>query len=160
MQLKVENMTEKYAIEVLCWKYEKPYDYYNNVLTSGAILELVSYRYYVVLDGDRKIIGYFCIGKPARVPNENFNKAYIEDCVDIGIGMKPELTGKGFGTIFFQKVLEFVEEMYEKDIRLTVATFNKRAIRLYEKFHFKKKSHFEKDKEEFMTMIKKRSMRR
>lgn len=156
MQLIIKNMTEKYAVEVLCWKYEKPYDYYNNVLTSGAILELVSYRYYVMLNEHSKIVGYFCIGKPARVPSDHFKEAYKEDCIDIGIGMNPALTGKGFGKVFFQKILEFVEEKYEKDIRLTVALFNKRAIHLYEAFQFKEGVRFTRDDVEFMTMIKRR----
>ncbi|WP_309299184.1 N-acetyltransferase [Ureibacillus sinduriensis] len=39
-------------------------------------------------------------------------------------------------------------------IRLTVAKFNQRAIRLYEKLGFKKDKEFWTDRAEFMTMVK------
>ncbi|RKQ33918.1 GNAT family N-acetyltransferase [Oceanobacillus halophilus] len=154
MQLTIRKMTEKYAIDVLCWKYEKPYDFYNNVLTSGAIMELLTYKYYVVLDKYNHLIGYFCVGRPAQVPVGDQHDAYKEDCIDIGIGMKPELTGKGNGERFFSYILRFVQEQNQhKDIRLTVATFNKRAVRLYEKLGFVKQIAFVSDNGvEFITM--------
>lgn len=155
MNLKIKNMNEKYAIEVLCWKYEKPYDFYNTVLTSSAILELVTYDYYVVFHSD-EIIGYFCLGIPAQVPEGESLGVYKEDCIDVGIGMKPEWTGKGYGSKFFSLILSFVKEKHEeKSIRLTVATFNKRAIHLYEKFGFTEKERFIRKDVEYMTMIKK-----
>ncbi|MFD1849882.1 GNAT family N-acetyltransferase [Oceanobacillus bengalensis] len=156
MHLTVKKMTEKYAIEVLCWKYDKPYDFYNNVLTSGAMMELLTNKYFVVLDGHSQLIGYFCTGKPAQVPDGNRSKAYLYDCIDIGIGMKPELTGKGNGHHFFSFVLRFVQEKYSKDIRLTVATFNERAIKLYENFGFERQMEFMREDVEFITMVKNR----
>ncbi|WP_156288702.1 GNAT family N-acetyltransferase [Oceanobacillus salinisoli] len=155
MQFTIKNMTENYAIEVLCWKYEKPYDFYNNVLTSGAIMELLTYKYYVVLDDYNSLIGYFCTGRPAQVPAGDGHGAYKEDCIDVGIGMHPELTGKGKGSVFFSNVLRFLKEKHRgKDIRLTVATFNTRAIRLYEKVGFVRDFTFMSDDVEFITMKK------
>ncbi|RLL44906.1 GNAT family N-acetyltransferase [Oceanobacillus piezotolerans] len=156
MLLQVRKMTEKYATEVLCWKYDKPYDFYNQILSSGAIMELLTYKYYVVLDDYLKVIGFFCTGKPARVPLGEKFYIYEEDCVDIGIGLKPELTGKGNGKTFLTFILRFLEESDSRDIRLTVATFNKRAIKLYENVGFKEQIRFYKNDTEFMTMIKRK----
>lgn len=154
MPLRINKMTEKYAIDVLCWKYERPYDFYNNVLTSNAILELIGSNYYVVLDNHYELIGYFCIGLPAQVPIGDQFHAYEEECMDIGIGMKPELTGKGNGSRFFSAILEFIQETHQGiDLRLTVAAFNKRAIRLYENMGFVKQMHFKnKEDTEFIVM--------
>ncbi|WP_249870652.1 GNAT family N-acetyltransferase [Oceanobacillus saliphilus] len=155
MSLKVVKMNQHAAVEALCWKYEKPYDFYNNILTSNAILELLSNHYYGVQDDYNNLIGFFCTGRSAQVPAGNLLGAYEEDCVDVGIGMKPELTGKGKGYEFFTHILSFVCEKHkDKDIRLTVATFNERAIHLYEKFGFERKRLFHSDDTEFITMIK------
>ncbi|WP_085992911.1 GNAT family N-acetyltransferase [Oceanobacillus senegalensis] len=160
MQLIIKKMTEKYAVDVLCWKYEKPYNFYNNVLTSGAIMELLTYKYFVVLDKYNDLIGYFCIGRPAQIPDGELNGVYKEDCIDVGIGMKPRLTGKGKGHIFFSRILRFIQEKHpDKDIRLTVATFNERAIRLYKKLGFVEDASFYSKEMEFITMKRKREMR-
>lgn len=58
MQYTIRNMTETYAIEVLCWKYERPYNFYNQVLTSHAIMELTGNKYYVVFDRYDVLIGF------------------------------------------------------------------------------------------------------
>ncbi|RDW17595.1 GNAT family N-acetyltransferase [Oceanobacillus arenosus] len=155
MKLSIQKMTEKYAVEILCWKYEKPYDFYNHVLTSDAILELVTNKYFVVLDEYNQLVGYFCIGKSAQVPAGVQYGAYKEDFIDVGIGMKPEFTGKGMGSEFFAQILEFIEAQNKNGaIRLTVATFNERAINLYEKLGFVKKMTFERRKMDFITMVR------
>ena len=60
-----------------------------------------------------------------------------EDVIDIGLGMKPDLTGKGMGRTFFQAGIAFaVEKFKPKTFRLSVATFNKRAITLYKNIGF------------------------
>lgn len=155
MQYTIRNMTETYAIEVLCWKYERPYNFYNQVLTSHAIMELTGNKYYVVFDRYDVLIGFFCVGASAKVPAGYPHGAYQEACVDVGLGMKPAFTGKGLGFSFFSAILDFVAENYEGiDIRLTVATFNKRAIRLYEKSGFVEQTKFQSERAEFSTMIK------
>ncbi|WP_430788050.1 GNAT family N-acetyltransferase [Virgibacillus flavescens] len=155
MRLIKRKMTQDFAVETLHWKYEKPYDLYNNELNSEAIEELLSYSYFAIVDQDDELLGYFCTGVSAQVPAGNKVKAYSEDMVDIGIGMKPTLTGKGFGTTFFSFILHDIEQANPNlRMRLTVATFNKRAIRLYEKFGFIKKNKFESDLTEFITMVK------
>lgn len=155
MSLSIKKMNQHYAVEALCWKYPKPYDIYNNILTTDAILELLSNKYYVIFDKNDLLIGFFCTGRSAQVPAGDLAGVYNEDCVDIGIGMKPELTGKGRGYDFFSHILTFVQEFHKgKDIRLTVAIFNKRAIHLYEKSGFIKQGDFSREDVDFITMIK------
>ena len=158
MSLSIKKMNQHYAVDALCWKYQKPYDFYNHILTSDAILELLSNKYYVTLDDCDELIGFFCTGRSAQVPAGDLVGVYKEDCVDIGLGMKPELTGKGKGHEFFSHILTFVEGNHkDKDIRLTVATFNKRAIHLYEKAGFVKQGEFSNDEADFITMKKHRA---
>lgn len=153
MDIHIARMTQKYAVEALCWKYEKPYDFYNNVLTTSAIVELLGGSYYAIVDSSYKLIGFFCTGRSAKIPAGERNAVYIEDCVDLGLGMNPVLTGKGHGDQFLKRILHFIELEYKgKPIRLTVASFNKRAIRLYEKNNFIKEHQFQYKDMEFITM--------
>lgn len=159
VDIHIARMTEKFAVEALCWKYEKPYDFYNNILTTSAIVELLGGDYYALVDSSHKLVGFFCTGKSAKVPSGERNAAYLEDCVDLGLGMNPDLTGKGLGDQFLQRILRFIErEHQEKDIRLTVATFNERAIRLYEKNHFIREHRFYYKETEFITMKRKNTI--
>lgn len=154
MQLLIGNMTEDYAVQILNWTYDAPYDFYNNELNSDSIKEMLDNDYYVVLDDTDELVGFFCIGSSAQVPVGSQFGAYSENFIDIGIGMKPELTGRGFGFIFFSLILQYIHANFENTpFRLTVAKFNQRAIHLYENLGFSKKMEFTNGSTVFITMI-------
>ena len=57
--------------------------------------------------------------------------------LDYGLGLRPDLTGRGLGLEFFLSGLEFAREQYEpRRVFLHVAEFNQRAIRVYERAGF------------------------
>jgi len=64
--------------------------------------------------------------------------------LDIGLGMKPELTGQGLGKTFFRTILAHTKTLADAEprVRLTVATFNQRAMRLYSHFGFQEVERF------------------
>jgi ribosomal protein S18 acetylase RimI-like enzyme len=152
MELFIKDMSEKFAVEIVNWRYEAPYDFYNNEVTSEAINEMIENPYYAVINQSEELVGFFCIGSTAQVPIGHQFGAYSEEFLDIGIGMKPDLTGKGLGSTFFSKVLQTIEK--DKPLRLTVAEFNRRAIHLYMKLGFIEKMKFKRDSIEFIVMIK------
>ncbi len=55
-----------------------------------------------------------------------------------GLAVHPEFAGKGIGNKMIQEIIAFVKEKGFLRIELSVATFNERAIRLYEKNGFEK----------------------
>ena len=153
MKFSVENMNEISASKILNWQYEEPYDFYNNEHNAEGIKEMFENNYSVVLNQHKELIGFFCVGSSAQVPIGAKVGAYTEDIIDIGLGMAPAFTGKGNGLTFFSFVLESLCKSYGNvPIRLTVATFNQRAIHLYEKFEFIKVMDFTTDSAEFQTM--------
>jgi [ribosomal protein S18]-alanine N-acetyltransferase len=155
MKFVVKRMTEEYAKQILSWKYEAPYDFYNNEESSESLRELLENPYYALLNTDETLIGFFCIGISAQVPFGRTVGAYSEDINDIGIGMNPSLTGQGFGAEFFSFILSYILETYKVDsLRLTVAAFNQRAIHLYTKLGFVKKMEFSRGAIKFITMVK------
>lgn len=64
--------------------------------------------------------------------------------VEIGFGMRPDLTGRGFGQEFVTFLVDYIIKTYHpENISLAVATFNKRAITLYERIGFRLTERFD-----------------
>jgi len=151
MKLHTREMTKEYAIEILNWKYLPPYDIYNLDFNDEAILDFLVHSYMAILNQDNQLIGFYCTGTSAQVPKGYEYNVYEEDYVDIGVGLKPDLTGQGFGKEFMLYVLS---EIGKDKLRLTVAAFNERAIRLYKRFGFQEVAKFSNTKNDFIVMIK------
>lgn len=155
MEVFFKKMNSKIATAILDWKYEEPYDFYNNEQTVEALEELMEGSYYTV-NKNSEVIGFFCTGESARVPSGNMFNVYKEDFIDMGVGMHPNLVGQGKGYEFCSCVIKFIEDNTpSKPLRLTVAMFNERAIRLYKKLGFVIENEFGNDVTKFMTMVRK-----
>ncbi|HWI48113.1 MAG TPA: GNAT family N-acetyltransferase [Rummeliibacillus sp.] len=155
MILKMKKMNKTLAKEILHWQYDPPYDFYNNDCTDENIKEMLNGTYNALVDDHNRLVGFFCVGESAKVPAGYKFGVYKEDWIDMGLGMNPYLVGKGNGFEFCTYIIDFIKNRFgESPIRLTVATFNKRAIHLYEKLGFVCENRFNSDIAEFITMIK------
>ncbi len=156
MQLTMQQMDKETAANILEWRYEKPYDLYNNEATEESLDELLDGTYKAVFEADR-LVGFYCSGIAAQVPKGRNEGAYPEGFIDLGIGMDPELTGQGKGHHFFGYVVSAIKNEHPKQgLRLTVAEFNERAIRLYKKFGFTEAQRFNTEVAVFITMEQRR----
>lgn len=153
---RILQMTKPFALDISTWIYNEPYAIYSFQNNDETIAELISGEYYTYVDSQNRLMGYFCFGRSAQIPIEN-PEAYTYDALDMGLGMKPSLCGKGLGLSFLNDGIAFAEKNFKpKQYRLTVASFNKRAIHLYEKAGFvilKPVIHM-KSHEEFYIMAK------
>lgn len=53
--------------------------------------------------------------------------------MEIGLGLRPDLCGKGYGKFFLKQIEEYILSKFQVNkITFTVASFNTRAIRVYE----------------------------
>ncbi|MBA2278797.1 MAG: GNAT family N-acetyltransferase [Chloroflexia bacterium] len=143
MRLTFGPMSEEVVRLVAVWTYEPPYDIYN--LASAPIDELVSgltdpaNGYYAIADETGDIIAFCCFGPDARVPGGD----YAAPAIDIGIGLRPDLTGQGLGPGVIGAALDFAEAVLGGHaFRVTIAAFNRRSIRAFEKLGFDEKSRF------------------
>ncbi|AHA74613.1 GNAT family N-acetyltransferase [Bacillus thuringiensis] len=150
----IHKLTEEEANEINTWTYEEPYSLYSFSGEKEVIEELLDGTYYGCCDDQGEFIGYFCFGENAQVPGGRDTNVYGgEEAIDIGLGMKPALTGKGMGKEFFQAGIAFATKEFNANMfRLSVATFNTRAITLYKNIGFKQGLIFLSRGREFMLM--------
>ncbi|RKI28227.1 GNAT family N-acetyltransferase [Bacillus thuringiensis] len=150
----IHKLTEEEANEINTWTYEEPYSLYSFSGEKEVIEELLDGTYYGCCDDQGEFIGYFCFGENAQVPGGRDANLYGgEEVIDIGLGMKPALTGKGMGKEFFQAGIAFATKEFNANMfRLSVATFNTRAITLYKNIGFKQGLIFLSRGREFMLM--------
>ncbi|AZN41214.1 hypothetical protein [Paenibacillus albus] len=55
-----------------------------------AIDAMIAEPYFAVFDRHANLFGFFCSGISAQVPNDEYR--YDDNFIDIGLGMKPDLT--------------------------------------------------------------------
>ena len=133
-EFQIVKMTEEYAALVSKWKYEDEYSFYDH--NENDINSYLCDEYFACVNNCGELIGYFCFGQDARIPTVE-KDPYVGDFLDIGLGLKPDLCGLGFGPAFLEKGLKYAESLFNtKSFRLSVAVFNVRAIKVYEKAGF------------------------
>ena len=139
MRFTLTPITRADAQAVSRWRYDGPYSVYNGSPDAVPSLLEPRYLYHSVHDDYGFLVGYFCFGEDARVAAGKSSGVYDrEDALDVGLGMRPDLTGRGLGEQFVRAGLQFADEAYSPPaFRLTVATFNHRAISVYERVGFR-----------------------
>ena len=155
MKVKVRRMTEMEALKILVWQYAPPYSWYNFEKNESGFKALVEDDYYCVLSETGKLIGFFCYGEVAQV-SAGLEGGFYRDSsyLDIGLGMNPLLCGKGYGVHFLPIGMEYAKRHFSfSKFRLTVASFNYRAIKTYLRVGFKECGRFLVGKYEFIVMI-------
>jgi len=138
LRFTLKPITPDDARAISRWRYGGRYSVYDGDLASVDSLLEPRLLYHSVYDERGDLAGYFCFGEDARVSAGRRLGVYErEPALDIGLGMRPDLTGRGLGEEFVHAGLRFAKETYSPQaFRLTVAAFNRRAIRVYESVGF------------------------
>lgn len=136
---------ETSAREFLSWRYEPPYDIYNYPPEQMETFLQYSIdpenNVYAMFAPDGELIGSCSYGRDAQVPGGD----YSEEALDIGLMVKPELTGQGLGAAFAKEVIRNgVSKYAPKKLRVTIAAFNHRAMRVWEKNGFRQTQTFKR----------------
>lgn len=134
-------LEEADARAIMAWRYEGQYAIYNweDEDDPADMLDRRS-PHYAIKDERGELIGFFAFGSSAQVWDSGEPHLYSENkTVTVGLGMRPDLTGKGLGLAFVQAGLDFAREHFKPDyFRLYVLTFNERAILVYERVGFER----------------------
>ncbi len=135
MRFALSPINEPDAQAISLWRYQGPYSIYNVYAAAIPWLLNPRFRYHAAHDERGELVGYFCFGEDARVSAGA--GLYANGPLDVGLGMRPDLVGRGLGRGFVEAGLEFALEVYSPEsFRMTVAAFNRRAIRVYEELGF------------------------
>ena len=130
-------MDQASARAVLSWRYEEPYALYNTPpdRMEAGVQALLDPRnaYHAITNGRGDLVGYCCIGPDAQVPGGDYNA----EALDVGMGLRPDLTGQGHGPTYVDAVLDFARRTFAPAaFRVTVAEFNARALRVWQEAGF------------------------
>jgi ribosomal-protein-alanine N-acetyltransferase len=130
MAFTFKSMQENDAHAIITWHYEAPYDFYNAESDLEDLAELLDPHsweetYYSVFNEQHELAGFFVF------------KRVDDETLEIGLSLRPDLTGKGIGVAFLDAGLAFARDHFATArFCLNVAAFNRRAIRVYERAGF------------------------
>jgi RimJ/RimL family protein N-acetyltransferase len=145
VSLTVQPLTAAQIRQFLTWEYEGPYAMYDmtgdDVETAVLFFSNPDNGYFAIVNEGGELLGFCNFGADARVPGG----AYDEPALDIGIGMRPDLTGRKQGAAYAAAVFAFAAQQYPAPLlRVTIAEFNERAQRLCRGFGFEITGRFER----------------
>src|SRR5919107_6333952 len=100
-------MSDEEATRISRWHYEPPYDFYDATSDQDDLQEL--------LDPERRKDAYFSVFDEGGVLVGFFQFERDSKSVDVGLGMRPDLTGKGLGVEYLLAELEFARRRYSPE---------------------------------------------
>ena len=131
----ISPISDAAARQIVGWRYEALYDIYDLDGSDETIQYVLDPQnnFYTLFDEHNDLIGFCSFGQDGQVPGGD----YGVDALDIGMGIRPDLTGQGQGHILVATAIEFAKEQFHpKMLRITIASFNQRAQRVWEKNGF------------------------
>ena len=121
----IQPMSQDSADQIAAWTYPAPYDFYDMVADEEDLAQLLS-------ESTRENTYFEVIRNGALFGFATFYPK--KDHLEIGLGMKPDQTGKGLGVNFYQAIEDFARKNFDCQVlQLSVASFNQRALALYQK---------------------------
>ncbi len=110
MILSFSPLTKSAAREIVTWRYEPPYDIYNLDNSEETINYLLDEQYHIqaMRDENNSLVGFCSFGVDGQVPGGD----YSADALDIGMGIRPDLTGQGRGGNIVASVLDFAQRKF------------------------------------------------
>jgi ribosomal-protein-alanine N-acetyltransferase len=138
LKFKISPMSQADAASVAEWRYPDPYSFYDRTADNEDLELLLDAkrrkgRYYSVRNETGDLVGFFELQKQRTA-------------VVIGLGLHPEFTGRGLGGDFLEAGMAFAQRKFRPTtFRLSVATFNKRAIKVYERAGFTTTRSFDRE---------------
>lgn len=142
-ELTFRPVTVSQIFAMSAWRYSAPYDLYNLFYPPDS--EDVAYwldpsiHVQAILNGNNLLVAFCTFGLDGQVPGGN----YSAEALDIGMGVRPDLTGQSHGLAFAEAVCEFGCATFQPQmLRVTVASRNKRAMKVWTKKGFRPNQQF------------------
>ena len=137
MEFAIRAMTAADADAIAAWRYPGEYSFYNADADPEDLAELLNpaewgHRYFAVGEtGQGELVGLLVV-------------KLTGPAAEIGLGLRPDLTGHGLGEPFVRVCLRFATSaLGAQRYTLAVAAFNRRAITVYERAGFQETERFD-----------------
>ena len=128
----IRKLRKKDAVEICGWRYDAPYDVYDypdwkKIKRDGWGISrwLTRRAEFYAVTADTRLCGFF----------------RLVDCGDhimLGLGLRPDLCGRGLGQELVSLALDTARSLYGgMPVRLDVRDFNLRARKCYERMGFR-----------------------
>jgi ribosomal-protein-alanine N-acetyltransferase len=137
LEFAIRPMTAVDAHTIAAWRYPGEYSFYDADADPGDLAELLDPagwgQQYFAADEltDHTLAGFLMVKLAGPV-------------AEIGLGLRPDLTGRGLGESFLRACLHFASAaLGAQSYTLAVAAFNHRAITVYERAGFQEVERFE-----------------
>ena len=154
--MRIAPLTAAHARDICTWRYSSPYECYD--MTGAQPAELLDpdagFRAVLVRD---ELVGFRSFGADGRVPGWD----YDDSALDTGGGLRPSLTGKGWGPTAIATGLAYGTERLDAEaFRVTIALFNKRALRTVTSLGFQQVGQFAStnDQRQYLVLTRARSL--
>lgn len=119
MTYSVQPLTPEQGEAMAGWAYPGPWAVYD---VSGPVDPAEGF--WAVVDEDGEVAGFACFGVEARVPGLDEQPGVL----DVGVGMRPDLTGQGRGRAFAAAVLDHGRDVSgARHLRAVVQDWNARS---------------------------------
>ncbi len=121
-------MNEMYANDIADWHYEGVYSFYDMAADAHDLMDTKNGRDIIkaVLNEDAELVGWAAF----YTENDEFR---------LSLYLRPDLTGQGLGEEFVAECVNYAISHYQltkHTIKLAVALFNQRAIKVYQRVGF------------------------
>lgn len=140
--IKARPSIESDVREFAVWRYDPPYDAYSfteDVDQSVDYFLDPSINCHTMVESGA-VVGFCTFGRDAQVPGGD----YSMEAVDVGLGVRPDLTGSGLGSRFVDTAITAAIRSFDPTtLRVTIAAGNARARRVWGKAGFVERSRFE-----------------
>lgn len=130
--MQITEMTEKYAMEISEWKYADEFHIYN----MPSWKEMVEDEW-ALTDVSKRKSDYFAFVTEDKGLVAFTRHTMQADGIMLGVGVNPKYLSLGYGSEAIKLTVEYLMVLYPSEkIFLDVRTWNKRAVRSYEKAGF------------------------
>lgn len=116
---KVRPLAAGEGEQIAGWRYEPPYDTYN--VPDDGSPPSAEEGYLAIVDERDRLVAFLVVGAEGRV----YGQSEEEGVVDIGVGMRPDLTGCGHGRALAAAVAAHLGS-YPR-LRIAVLDWNRRS---------------------------------
>jgi ribosomal-protein-alanine N-acetyltransferase len=137
---RLEPMTEEDARQVCDWRYPEPYDRYRWLPWDQMVRQKREFA-----DPDIRKAQYLSVRGRNRDLAGYVQLFPLDRAIRIGLGLRPDLCDQGFGKeVTLLAVQEAARRRPWAEIDLEVETWNRRAVRAYEKAGFVASEEYER----------------